>query len=69
MSSMVQSSAQLQGVQSCGAVAGDIEPACLSLLLLLEQWELWDLLTQGHWFLWCFRAKVAGPVLVGSMEF
>jgi hypothetical protein len=51
----------LQGAQFCGAVAGGIKPAGLCPLLLQLQ-ELWDLLTQGHWFPWHFRVKVSGHV-------
>jgi hypothetical protein len=44
------------------------KPAGLCLLLLIEQWEPWVLLIQGHWFPWGFRVKVAGHVVGGSLE-
>jgi hypothetical protein len=37
---------KLQGQQFCGAVARGTEPAGLHLLLPMEQWKLWDLLTE-----------------------
>jgi hypothetical protein len=38
-------------------------------LLLVEQWEWWDLLTQRHWFPWCFRVKIGGHELGESPKF
>jgi hypothetical protein len=37
-------------------------------LLPMEQWEPWVLLTQGCQFPWCFRVKIVGCVVGGSME-
>jgi hypothetical protein len=52
-----------------GSVARKKQLAGLCLLLPMEQWEPWDLLTQGHQFPWCFRVKVAVPIVgVGSGE-
>jgi hypothetical protein len=71
------------GSESCGAcllaqasrstvqqllLAWGTKPACLLLLLSVEQWEPWVLLIQGSWLSWCFRVKVAGYVVEGSME-
>jgi hypothetical protein len=58
----------LQGAQFYGTVARETEPAGLCLLLPMEQQKPWDLLTQGHWFPWHFRVKVAAPILRGNME-
>jgi hypothetical protein len=54
---------RLQRTQFCGAADEETEPAGLCLLLPVEQQELWDLVAQGHWFLWLFRVKVAGLAL------
>jgi hypothetical protein len=35
----------------------------------MEQLELRVLLAQRHWFPWSFRVKVAGHVVVGSIEY
>jgi hypothetical protein len=59
---------RLQGAQFCGTAAGGTKPAGLHLLLPVEQWELWDLLTQGCQFPWHFRVELSGYVLRGSME-
>jgi hypothetical protein len=55
-------------VHFSGAASGLTELAGLHLLLPVNQWELWVLLTQGHWFSWYLRVKVAGSVVAGSME-
>jgi hypothetical protein len=44
------------------------KPTGLCLLLPVEQWEPWVLLTQGCKFPWHFRVKGAGCVVWGSME-
>jgi hypothetical protein len=42
--------------------------AGLWLLLPVELWEPCILLTQRHWFTWCFMVKVAGHVIGESVE-
>jgi hypothetical protein len=54
---------RLQRAQFCGASSGRTEPASLHLLFPMEQWKPLDLLTQGPWFLWHFRVKVAAHLL------
>jgi hypothetical protein len=57
-----------QGAQFCGAVAGVTKPVSLCLLLHVEKWKPWDLLTQVHWFPWHFSVRVTGHILGRRME-
>jgi hypothetical protein len=59
---------RLQVSQFCVAACRETKLAGLCLLLPMEQQDLKVLLAQGCQLCWSFRVKVAGCMVVGSMN-